>query len=74
MFRAVSNKGKGARSFCALRDAIKLMVDVLFSADDDYQAGSNTLRSTCDLNAVSCVVLLVAQDALNELNTDVKSL
>ena len=58
--------------FYTPRDAIKLMVDVLFSADEDSLAGESTLRSIYDPTAGSGGMLLVAQDALKELNPDIK--
>ena len=72
MYRAFDKKGKAAGAFYTPRDAIKLMVDVLFSADEDSLAGENTLRSIYDPTAGSGGMLLVAQDALKELNPDIK--
>lgn len=72
MYRAFNNKGKAAGAFYTPRDAIKLMVDVLFSADEDSLAGENTLRSIYDPTAGSGGMLLVAQDALKQLNPDIK--
>lgn len=72
MYRAFDKKGKAAGAFYTPRDAIKLMVDVLFSADEDSLAGENTLRSIYDPTAGSGGMLLVAQNALKELNPDIK--
>lgn len=72
MYRAFDKKGKAAGAFYTPRDAIKLMVDVLFSADEDSLAGESTLRSIYDPTAGSGGMLLVAQDALKELNPDIK--
>lgn len=72
MYRAFDKKGKAAGAFYTPRDAIKLMVDVLFSADEDSLAGENTLRSIYDPAAGSGGMLLVAQDALKELNPDIR--
>ena len=72
MYRAFDKKGKAAGAFYTPRDAIKLMVDVLFSADEDSLAGENTLRSIYDPTAGSGGMLLVAQNALKELNPDVE--
>ena len=72
MYRAFDKKGKAAGAFYTPRDAIKLMVDVLFSTDEDSLAGESTLRSIYDPTAGSGGMLLVAQDALKELNPDIK--
>lgn len=72
MYRAFDKKGKAAGAFYTPRDAIKLMVDVLFSADEDSLAGENTLRSIYDPTAGSGGMLLVAHNALKELNPDIK--
>lgn len=72
MYRAFDKKGKAAGAFYTPRDAIKLMVDVLFSTDEDSLVGESTLRSIYDPTAGSGGMLLVAQDALKELNPDIK--
>lgn len=72
MYRAFDKKGKGAGAFYTPRDAIKLMVDVLFAADEDSLVGESTLRSIYDPTAGSGGMLLVAQDALRKLNPDIK--
>ena len=72
MYRAFDKKGKAAGAFYTPRDAIKLMVDVLFSTDEDSLVGESTLRSIYDPTAGSGGMLLVAQDALKELNPDLK--
>lgn len=72
MYRAFDKKGKAAGAFYTPRDAIKLMVDVLFASDEDSLAGENTLRSIYDPTAGSGGMLLVAQDALKQLNPDIK--
>ncbi len=68
MYRAFNKKGKAAGNFYTPRDAIRLMVDVLISNDDDTLAGENTLRSIYDPTAGSGGMLLVAQDALRDMN------
>lgn len=45
MYRAFDKKGKAAGAFYTPRDAIKLMVDVLFAADAESLAGEEVLRS-----------------------------
>ncbi|SJN22956.1 Type I restriction-modification system, DNA-methyltransferase subunit M [Microbacterium esteraromaticum] len=72
MYRAFDKKGKGAGAFYTPRDAIKLMVDVLFAADEDSLVGESTLRSIYDPTAGSAGMLLVAQAALRDLNPDIK--
>ncbi|MEZ7755377.1 class I SAM-dependent DNA methyltransferase [Microbacterium paraoxydans] len=71
MYRAFDKKGKAAGAFYTPRDAIRLMVDVLFASDEDSLAGKNTLRSIYDPTAGSGGMLLVAQNALKELNPDI---
>lgn len=72
MYLAFDKKGKAAGAFYTPRDAIKLMVDVLFAADEDSLVGESTLRSIYDPTAGSGGMLLVAQDALRELNPDIQ--
>lgn len=72
MYRAFDKKGKAAGAFYTPRDAIKLMVDVLFAADTESLAGEDVLRSIYDPTAGSGGMLLVAQQALRELNPGVK--
>lgn len=68
MYRAFNKKGKAAGAFYTPRDAIKLMVDILITNDDDTLAGENALRSIYDPTAGSGGMLLVAQDALRHMN------
>lgn len=72
MYRAFNKKGKAAGNFYTPRDAIRLMVDVLFAADEDSLVGESTLRSIYDPTAGSGGMLLVAQHALRDLNPDIK--
>ncbi|WP_092808275.1 type I restriction-modification system subunit M [Rhodococcus globerulus] len=72
MYRSFDKKGKGAGAFYTPRDAIRLMVDVLFASDEESLAGENILRSIYDPTAGSGGMLLVAQDALRALNPDIK--
>ena len=72
MYRAFDKKGKAAGAFYTPRDAIKLMVDVLFAADAESLAGEDVLRSIYDPTAGSGGMLLVAQEVLRELNPGVK--
>lgn len=68
MYRAFNKKGKAAGNFYTPRDAIKLMVDILISNDDQTLAGDSTLRSIYDPTAGSGGMLLVAQEALRRMN------
>lgn len=72
MYRAFDKKGKAAGAFYTPRDAIKLMVDVLFAADEDMLTGDSTVRSIYDPTAGSAGMLLVAQDALRSLNDRIR--
>lgn len=71
MYRAFNKKGKAAGAFYTPRDAIKLMVDVLITDDDDTLAGDKALRSIYDPTAGSGGMLLVAQEALKHMNADI---
>lgn len=68
MYRAFNKKGKAAGNFYTPRDAIKLMVDILITNDDETLAGDSALRSIYDPTAGSGGMLLVAQDALRRMN------
>jgi type I restriction enzyme M protein len=68
MYRAFNKKGKAAGNFYTPRDAIKLMVDILISNDDDTLAGDNAARSIYDPTAGSGGMLLIAQEALKRTN------
>lgn len=68
MYRAFNKKGKAAGNFYTPRDAIRLMVDVLISNDDDTIAADHAARSVYDPTAGSGGMLLVAQQALKRTN------
>lgn len=72
MYRAFDKKGKGAGAFYTPRDAIKLMVDVLFASDEDSLTGKNPLRSIYDPTAGSGGMLLIGQEHLRSLNPDMQ--
>ncbi|MBD8519117.1 type I restriction-modification system subunit M [Plantibacter sp. CFBP 8804] len=72
MYRAFDKKGKAAGAFYTPRDAIKLMVDVLFASDEESLTGQNTTRSIYDPTAGSGGMLLVGKDHLTELNPDIE--
>lgn len=71
MYRAFNTKGKGAGAFYTPRDAIRLMVDVLFSSDDEGLTGTHPTRSIYDPTAGTGGMLLVANRALKELNPNI---
>lgn len=71
MYRAFNTKGKGAGAFYTPRDAIRLMVDVLFNSDDDGLTGAHPTRSIYDPTAGTGGMLLVASRALKELNPSI---
>ncbi|WP_061711866.1 type I restriction-modification system subunit M [Kocuria palustris] len=68
MYRAFNKKGKAAGNFYTPRDAIRLMVDVLISNDDDTVASDHAARSVYDPTAGSGGMLLIAQEALKRTN------
>lgn len=72
MYRAFDKKGKAAGGFYTPRDAIRLMVDILFASDEDSLAGRNTTRSIYDPTAGSGGMLLIAKEHLAELNPDIE--
>lgn len=71
MYRAFNKKGKAAGNFYTPRDAIRLMVDVLISNDDDMIASDHAARSVYDPTAGSGGMLLIAQEALKRTNDKV---
>lgn len=71
MYKAFNKKGKAAGNFYTPRDAIKLMVDILITGDDDTLAGDHTARSVYDPTAGSGGMLLIAQEALKRMNDKV---
>lgn len=71
MYRAFNTKGKNAGAFYTPRDAIRLMVDVLFNSDDDGLRGAHPTRSVYDPTAGTGGMLLVAARTLKELNPNI---
>ncbi len=71
MYRAFNKKGKAAGNFYTPRDAIRLMVDVLITNDDDTIASDHAARSVYDPTAGSGGMLLIAQEALKRTNEKV---
>lgn len=72
MYRAFDKKGKSAGAFYTPRDAIKLMVDILFASDEESLTGRNALRSIYDPTAGTGGMLLEAQEHLTKLNPDIE--
>ncbi|MGP5704100.1 type I restriction-modification system subunit M, partial [Glutamicibacter arilaitensis] len=72
MYRAFDKKGKSAGAFYTPRDAIKLMVDILFAADEESLTGRKALRSIYDPTAGTGGMLLEAQEHLKKLNPQIE--
>ena len=72
MYRAFNTKGKGAGAFYTPRDAIALMVDILFASDDTGLAGDAPIRTVYDPCAGTGGMLLVAKNELKALNHNVQ--
>lgn len=68
MFRSFSENGQVAGEFYTPREVIRLMVDVLLSSDDDGLRGKYPARSVYDPAAGTGGMLLVAKNAIEELN------
>lgn len=72
MYRAFNTKGKAAGAFYTPRDAIRLMVDILFASDDVGLTSDGASRTVYDPTAGTGGMLLVAERALRELNPDIE--
>ena len=72
MYKAFDTKGKAAGAFYTPRDAIRLMVDVLFASDDVGLTSDGASRTVYDPTAGTGGMLLVAARALKELNPDIE--
>lgn len=72
MYRAFNTKGKSAGAFYTPRDAIKLMVSILLSSDDEGLQGAAPARTVYDPAAGTGGMLLVARRALKELNPNME--
>ncbi|MFV8394360.1 N-6 DNA methylase [Corynebacterium hindlerae] len=68
MYRAFNTKGKSAGAFYTPRDAISLMVDILFSSDDEGLSGKSPSRTIYDPCAGTGGMLLVAKNELQAFN------
>lgn len=72
MYRAFNTKGKSAGAFYTPRDAIELVVDVLFASDDDGLHGQTPIRRIYDPAAGTGGMLLVAARKLCEINPNIQ--
>ncbi|WP_293791183.1 class I SAM-dependent DNA methyltransferase [uncultured Corynebacterium sp.] len=72
MYKAFDTKGKAAGAFYTPRDAIRLMVDILFASDDVGLTADGASRTVYDPTAGTGGMLLVAARALKELNPDIE--
>lgn len=72
MYKAFNTKGKAAGAFYTPRDAIRLMVDILFASDDVGLTSDGASRTVYDPTAGTGGMLLVAERALKELNPDIE--
>lgn len=68
MYRSFSENGQTAGEYYTPREVIRLMVDVLFSSDDEGLQKSHPVRSIYDPAAGTGGMLLVARNALLEMN------
>lgn len=73
MYKAFDTKGKAAGAFYTPRDAIRLMVDILFASDDVGLTADGASRTVYDPTAGTGGMLLVAARALKELNPDIEA-
>lgn len=72
MYKAFDTKGKAAGAFYTPRDAIRLMVGILFASDDVGLTAEGASRTVYDPTAGTGGMLLVAARALKELNPDIE--
>lgn len=72
MYRAFNTKGKAAGAFYTPRDAIRLMVDILFASDDLGLTSPGASRTVYDPTAGTGGMLLVAERTLKELNPNIE--
>lgn len=72
MYKSFDTKGKAAGAFYTPRDAIRLMVDILFASDDVGLTEDGASRAVYDPTAGTAGMLLVAARALKEMNPDIE--
>lgn len=72
MFRSFSENGQVAGEYYTPREVIRLMLDVLLNSDDDGLQGKNPARTVYDPAAGTGGMLLVAKNAMKELNPNIE--
>lgn len=72
MYRSFSENGQVAGEYYTSREIIRLMVDVLLHSDDDGLQGKAPVRTVYDPAAGTCGMLLVAKNAMEELNPHIQ--
>ncbi|MGZ7495672.1 type I restriction-modification system subunit M [Corynebacterium sp. ZY180755] len=72
MYRSFSENGQVAGEYYTSREIIRLMVDVLLNSDDDGLQGKAPVRTVYDPAAGTCGMLLVAKNAMEELNSNIQ--
>nr|WP_306429011.1 class I SAM-dependent DNA methyltransferase [Corynebacterium sp. 76QC2CO] len=72
MYRSFSENGQVAGEYYTSREIIRLMVDVLLNSDDDGLQGKAPARTVYDPAAGTCGMLLVAKNAMEELNGNIQ--
>ncbi|KGF20044.1 type I restriction-modification system subunit M [Pseudoglutamicibacter albus] len=72
MYKSFDTKGKAAGAFYTPRDAIRLMVDILFASDDVGLTEDGASRAVYDPTAGTAGMLLVAARALKEMNPEIE--
>lgn len=72
MYRSFSENGQVAGEYYTSREIIRLMVDVLLNSDDEGLQGKAPARTVYDPAAGTCGMLLVAKNAMEELNSNIQ--
>ncbi|KAB1550742.1 N-6 DNA methylase [Corynebacterium sp. zg254] len=72
MYRSFSENGQVAGEYYTSREIIRLMVDVLLNSDDAGLQGKAPARTVYDPAAGTCGMLLVAKNAMEELNSNIQ--
>nr|WP_276124479.1 class I SAM-dependent DNA methyltransferase [Corynebacterium lactis] len=72
MYRSFSENGQVAGEYYTSREIIRLMVDVLLNSDDEGLQGKAPARTVYDPAAGTCGMLLVAKNAMEELNSNIE--
>lgn len=72
MHRSFSENGQVSGEYYTSREIIRLMVDVLLNSDDEGLQGKAPARTVYDPAAGTCGMLLVAKNAMEELNSNIQ--